>query len=66
MIAEAALPNYASDIANLAVGSSIVCSGELKASQGAGQATELVAISVRVIGIADPQEYPSAEETPHV
>ncbi|MCC6509215.1 MAG: asparagine--tRNA ligase [Pirellulaceae bacterium] len=58
IIAEASLPNYDSDIANLSVGSSIVASGELKASQGAGQATELVAHSVRVIGVADPATYP--------
>lgn len=58
IIAEAALPNYQSDVANLSVGSSIVASGELKASQGAGQATELVAKSLRVIGVADPLTYP--------
>ena len=58
IIAEAALPNYATEIANVSVGASIVASGELKASQGAGQATELLASSVRVIGEADPQTYP--------
>jgi asparaginyl-tRNA synthetase len=58
IIASATLPNYASDIANLSVGSSIVASGQLKASEGAGQATELVAGSLRVIGTADPQTYP--------
>ncbi len=58
IIAEAALPNYATEIANLSVGASIVASGELKASQGSGQATELLASSVRVIGEADPQTYP--------
>ena len=58
IIAEKGLPNYDSDIANLSVGSSIVAEGELKASQGAGQATELVASAVRVIGAADPQTYP--------
>lgn len=58
IIAEATLPNYATDVANLPVGASIVASGELKASQGAGQATELIAKSLRVIGTADPQTYP--------
>lgn len=58
IIAEAALPNYATEVANVSVGASIVASGELKASQGAGQATELLASSVRVIGEADPQTYP--------
>ena len=58
IVAEAALPNYATEIANLSVGASIVASGELKASQGAGQATEMLATSVRLIGDADPQTYP--------
>lgn len=58
IIAEASLANYATEIANVSVGASIVASGELKASQGAGQATELLATSVRVIGEADPQTYP--------
>lgn len=58
IIAEKSLPNYDCDIANLSAGSSLVASGQLKASQGAGQATELVAASVRVIGTADPQTYP--------
>ncbi len=52
------LANYSTDIANLSVGSSIVAIGELKASQGAGQATELAATEVRVVGIADPNTYP--------
>ncbi len=58
IIAEASLPNYSTEIANVSVGASIVASGELKASQGAGQATELLATSVRIIGEADPQTYP--------
>jgi asparaginyl-tRNA synthetase len=58
IIADASLPNYSSDIANLSVGSSIVASGQLKASQGGGQATELAAQSLEVIGLADPQSYP--------
>jgi asparaginyl-tRNA synthetase len=58
IIADGGLPNYASEIASLSVGSSIVAAGVLQASQGAGQATELVAASVRLIGGADPQEYP--------
>ncbi|MGN6133761.1 MAG: asparagine--tRNA ligase, partial [Aureliella sp.] len=58
IIADASLPNYSSDIANLSVGSSIVASGQLKVSQGGGQATELAAQSLEVIGLADPQSYP--------
>lgn len=58
IVAEASLPNYASEIQTLSVGSSIVARGVLKESQGGGQATELVASAVRIIGVADPQEYP--------
>jgi asparaginyl-tRNA synthetase len=58
IIAEASLANYQADVANLSVGSSIVVSGSLKASQGAGQTTELVAKTLKVIGTADPQTYP--------
>ena len=39
------------------VGSSIVATGTLKASEGQGQATELAATSVRLIGDA-PSDYP--------
>lgn len=58
IVAEASLPNYASEIQTLSVGSSIVARGELKESQGGGQATELAAKTLRVIGVADPQDYP--------
>ena len=58
IIAEKSLSNYDSEISNLSVGSSIVAQGTLKLSQGGGQATELLARSLRVIGEADPQTYP--------
>ena len=57
IIADSDLENYESEITSLSVGSSIVASGELKASQGKGQATELQASSVRLIGDA-PSDYP--------
>ncbi|MEC8553417.1 MAG: asparagine--tRNA ligase [Planctomycetota bacterium] len=57
IIADSDLENYESEITSLSVGSSIVASGELKASQGKGQATELQAASVRLIGDA-PSDYP--------
>ena len=57
IIADADLDNYESVISQLAVGSSIVAAGELKASQGKGQSTELAASSVRLIGDA-PSDYP--------
>jgi asparaginyl-tRNA synthetase len=46
------------DVTTLPVGSSIVAIGVVKKSEGQGQATELVATSVRVIGLADPNDYP--------
>lgn len=57
IIADNTLPNYEADILTLSVGSSIVAAGELKASQGKGQSTELVASSLRVLGTA-PSDYP--------
>ncbi|GIX00352.1 MAG: asparagine--tRNA ligase [Pirellulaceae bacterium] len=57
IIADQSLPNYDTEIVGLSVGSSIVASGEIKASQGKGQATELIADQVRVIDRAPP-DYP--------
>jgi asparaginyl-tRNA synthetase len=58
VIADSSLPNYQSDVLELSAGASLVVSGELKASQGQGQATELVADRIVVTGHADPQTYP--------
>ena len=58
VVAPGELPNYAADILTLTVGSSVVVEGELKASQGQGQATELAASQVRVLGLASATEYP--------
>ena len=52
IIADSDLENYESEITSLSVGSSIVASGELKASQGKGQATELQAASRCASGLA--------------
>ncbi|GAB5406326.1 MAG: asparagine--tRNA ligase [Aureliella sp.] len=57
IIADNNLSNYESEILSLSVGSSIVAAGELKASQGKGQSTELAASSVRILGDA-PADYP--------
>ena len=58
IVAPAELANYESEIKHLAAGCSIVASGELKESPASGQATELHASELRVIGWADPEEYP--------
>ncbi len=57
IIADQTLDNYESVISSLSVGSSIVAIGTLKPSEGQGQATELAATSVRLIGNA-PSDFP--------
>ena len=57
IVADGTLENYATEISGLSVGSSIVATGVLKPSEGAGQATELAADSVRLIGDA-PADFP--------
>ncbi len=53
------LPNYASDVAKLSTGCSVVVQGEVVASPGAGQAVELRASQVTVTGwVEDPETYP--------
>lgn len=58
VIADGSLSNYEADVLTLTVGSSVVVEGELKASQGQGQATELTASSLRVLGLASATDYP--------
>ncbi len=58
VIAEASLPNYESAIKKLSVGSSLRVEGEVRASPGKGQATEVHARSITVYGTADPEAYP--------
>jgi asparaginyl-tRNA synthetase len=58
IIADENLDNYETEIKKLTVGCSIDVSGEIKASQGKGQATELHAASVKVLGLCDADDYP--------
>ena len=58
VIAEAVLPNYESEIKKLSVGSSLRVEGEVKASPGKGQATEVHAKAIAVYGTADAEAYP--------
>lgn len=58
VIADGQLPNYQSEITTLTVGSSVIISGEIKASAGQGQSTELLASEVRITGLASATEYP--------
>ncbi len=53
------LPNYADEVLRLGAGCSVAVTGELAASQGQGQAVELKATAVEVIGwVDDPETYP--------
>ncbi len=54
----ATLPNYESEVKRLTAGCSVTVEGELRASGGQGQATELHADQVVVHGWADPETYP--------
>jgi asparaginyl-tRNA synthetase len=58
IIADGSLANYQSEIIALSVGSSVVITGEIKASAGQGQSTEMVASEVRITGIASATDYP--------
>ena len=59
VVAPAALPNYESDVKRLTSGCSVVATGTLTASQGQGQAVEIQAESVEVVGwVDDPETYP--------
>ena len=59
VVAPAALPNYESEIKRLTSGCSVIATGRLTASQGQGQAVEIQAESVDVVGwIDDPETYP--------
>jgi asparaginyl-tRNA synthetase len=58
VVVPATLPNYESDVKQLAVGCSVTVTGEVKASPAKGQATEVHADSVVVHGWADHEAYP--------
>ena len=58
IVAPGTLPNYDADVLHLHTGSSVVVTGEIKASPAKGQATEVHAASVKLIGSADPEAYP--------
>ena len=58
VVAPAELKNYESEIQKLTAGCSVVVQGELQESPAKGQATELHAIDIRVLGWADAETYP--------
>ena len=58
VVAPAELANYSDEVQRLTAGCSIVVRGQLQESPAKGQATELHASEVRVLGWADPETYP--------
>ncbi len=59
VVAPADLPNYADEILHVTTGCSLRAAGRLVASQGKGQAVELQASRVEVVGwVEDPETYP--------
>jgi asparaginyl-tRNA synthetase len=59
VVAPAALGNYESEVKRLSAGCSVIASGTLAASQGQGQAFELQASQIEVVGwVEDPETYP--------
>jgi asparaginyl-tRNA synthetase len=58
IVADGSLANYESEVKHLTAGSSIAVEGEVKASGGKGQATEVFAKRLTILGGADPETYP--------
>ena len=58
VVAPTSLPNYDSEIVKLHPGASVKVTGTLVASEGKGQAVDLKATGVKVLGFCDPMEYP--------
>jgi asparaginyl-tRNA synthetase len=59
VVAPSALDNYESEVKRLTAGCAVVATGTLTASQGQGQAFELQAEKVEVVGwVDDPETYP--------
>ena len=59
VVAPAELPNYQTDVTRITTGCAVRAIGEIVASQGKGQAVELRADSVEVVGwVDDPDTYP--------
>ena len=57
-----ALPNYRDEILRLHPGASVTVEGRLVASEGSGQAVEVRAARVTVLGWADPLAYPLGKQ----
>jgi asparaginyl-tRNA synthetase len=63
VVTPAELPNYASEVQKLTAGCAVIARGTLAASQGKGQAVELLASAVEVVGwVEDPETYPISQK----
>ena len=59
VVAPADLPNYESEVKRLTAGCAVIATGTLAASQGQGQAFEIQASAIEVVGwVDDPETYP--------
>lgn len=58
VIAESSLPNYETELKHLSPGCSIAVTGLIKPSPGKGQATEVHATAIALLGMADSAAYP--------
>src|SRR5438270_4082233 len=58
IVAPGELPNYESQVKHLHTGASVVIEGEVKASPAKGQATEVLASKVELVGDAPAETYP--------
>lgn len=59
VVAPAELPNYTDEVQRLTTGCAVRCTGELVESRGRGQAYEVKAETVEVLGwVSDPDTYP--------
>lgn len=59
VVAEGALPNFEAEIKRLTAGCSVIATGTLTPSQGQGQAFEIQASAIEVVGwVDDPMTYP--------
>jgi asparaginyl-tRNA synthetase len=64
-VAPGELPNYGSEITKITTGCSVIITGMLVKSQGKGQAFEIQATDVKVVGwVDDPETYP-IQPKPH-
>jgi asparaginyl-tRNA synthetase len=62
VVADQALPNYAAEVLHLHPGASVWVQGRLVPSPGSGQAVELRATELRVVGFCDAEAYPLGKQ----